>query len=215
MRGGRVQCDLGQCGRMAGGDHRPPCCLREVASVPTARSLGTRQSCRFKQLFGYGKDMFLIGLGEQLISASQTILISRALGLKMVAVWTVGTKVFSMALVVTRRVLDFSVPTLAEMLVRREHTQLRERFKAVTVVSALIGGLGAVLIAACNTPFVTLWTHGEVTWTTGKDVLLGVWLIILAVRHCHSSLVGVSRASGSCGSYSSWKDWFSSCSPAS
>jgi O-antigen/teichoic acid export membrane protein len=144
-------------------------------------------------LFGFGKDMFLISLGEQLISASQTILISRGLGLEMVAAWSIGTKVFSMVWLVTRRILDFSIPPLAEMLVRKEYTQLRERFKAVTVVSALIGCLAAVLIAACNTPFVSVWTHGKITWTTGKDVLLGMWLIVLSVRHCHISLVGVTK----------------------
>jgi len=110
-----------------------------------------------------------------------------------VAIWSVGTKVFNMVLLVTRRILDFSVPPLAEMLVRKEHNLLRERFKGVTIVSALIGGLGAVLIAACNTSFVTVWTHGRITWTTGRDVLLGAWLIVLALRHCHASLVGVSK----------------------
>jgi O-antigen/teichoic acid export membrane protein len=167
-------------------------CLK-LHLFPSPGAWGRASMARFKELFGFGKDMFLISLGEQLISASQTILISRALGLEMVAVWTVGTKVFSMVWLVTRRILDFSIPPLAEMLVRKEHTQLRERFKAVTVVSALIGSLAAVLIVACNTPFVSVWTRGRITWTAGKDVLLGVWLIVLSVRHCHVSLVGVSK----------------------
>jgi O-antigen/teichoic acid export membrane protein len=160
---------------------------------PPRGAWGRASVARFKELFGFGKDMFLISLGEQLISASQTILISRGLGLEMVAAWSIGTKVFSMVWLVTRRILDFSVPPLAEMLVRKEYTLLRERFRAVTVVSALIGSLAAVLIAACNTPFVFVWTHGKITWTTGKDILLGAWLIALAVRHCHISLVGVTK----------------------
>jgi O-antigen/teichoic acid export membrane protein len=160
---------------------------------PPPGAWGRASVARFKQLFGFGKDMFLISLGEQLISASQTILISRTLGLEMVAVWSVSTKVFSMVWLVTRRILDYSVPPLAEMRVRNEHVQLRDRFKAVTVVSASIGGLAAVLIVACNTSFVTVWTHGRITWTVGKDVLLGAWLIVLAVRHCLISLVGVTK----------------------
>jgi O-antigen/teichoic acid export membrane protein len=167
-------------------------CLK-LHLFPPHGAWGRPSLARFKGLFGFGKDMFLISLGEQLISASQTILISRTLGLEMVAVWSFGTKVFSMVWLVTRRILDFSIPPLAEMLVRKEYTQLRERFKAVTVVSALIGCLAAVLIVGCNTPFVTVWTHGRITWTAGKDVLLGVWLIVLSVRHCHVSFVGVTK----------------------
>ncbi|HVM62076.1 MAG TPA: lipopolysaccharide biosynthesis protein [Verrucomicrobiae bacterium] len=167
-------------------------CLK-LRLFPPHGAWGCVSLARFKQLFGFGRDMFLIALGEQLISASQTILISRGLGLEMVAVWSVGTKTFAMAWLVTRRVLDMSVPPLAEMQVRKESTQLRERFKAITVVSTLIGSLGAALLAACNTPFVTVWTHGQITWSTGKDVLLGAWLIVLAQRHCHANLVGVSK----------------------
>jgi len=165
----------------------------KMGFFPPRGAWGRASVPRFKELFGFGKDMFLITLGEQLISASQTILISRGLGLEMVAVWSVGTKVFAMVWLLTRRILDYSVPPLAEMLVRKEYTLLRERFKAVAMVSALIGSLAAVLIAACNTPFVAIWTHGKITWTTGKDVLLGVWLIVLSVRHCHVSFVGVTK----------------------
>ena len=167
-------------------------CLK-LHLFPPPGAWGRASMARFKQMFGFGKDLFLIGLGEQLISASQTILISRTLGLEMVAVWSVGTKAFSMVWLLTRRILDFSVPPLAEMHVRREHGQLRERFKAVTVVSASISALAAVLIVACNTPFVAVWTHGRITWTTGNDVLLGAWLIALSVRHCHTALVSVTK----------------------
>jgi O-antigen/teichoic acid export membrane protein len=167
-------------------------CLK-LRLFPPHGAWGRTSVARFREMFGFGKDMFLVGLGEQLISASQTIVISRGLGLEMVAVWSVGTKVFSMVWLVTRRILDFSIPPLAEMLVRKEYTQLQERFKAVSVVCALIGSLAAVLIVACNTPFVAFWTHGRITWTTGNDVLLGAWLIVLSVRHCHANLVGVTK----------------------
>jgi O-antigen/teichoic acid export membrane protein len=167
-------------------------CMK-LGFFPARGAWGRVNLARFKELFGFGKDMFLIALGEQLISASQTILISRGLGLEMVAAWTVGTKLFAMVWLVTRRIADFSVPPVAEMFVRKEYTQLRERFRAVTIVSASIGSLAAMLVVACNSPFVTIWTHGKITWTVGKDVLLGAWLIVLSVRHWHVGLVGVTR----------------------
>jgi O-antigen/teichoic acid export membrane protein len=137
--------------------------------------------------------MFLIALGQQLMSASQTIVITRTLGLEKVAIWSVGTRVFTLLWLLTRRIFDFSVPPLAEILVRKEHARLRERFKAVTVLSISVGGLAAVLAGACNASFVTFWTHGRITWTVGCDVLLGVWLIVLAAQYCHVGFVGVTK----------------------
>jgi O-antigen/teichoic acid export membrane protein len=167
-------------------------CMK-LSLFPPRGAWGRPNVARFKEMFGFGKDMFLVALGEQLISASQTILISRGLGLEMVAAWSVGTKAFAIVWLVTRRILDSSIPPLTEMFVRREHRQLQNRFRSVITVSTLIGSLAAALIVACNTPFVTVWTHGKITWTAGKDVLLGAWLIVLSVRHCHVSLSGVTK----------------------
>ena len=167
-------------------------CLR-LRLFPPPGAWGKPRWSRFKELFGFGKDMFLIALGGQLISASQTIVISRTLGLESVAIWSVGTKVFTLIWQLSRRILDFAVPALSEMVARHEYDRLRERFRGVTIMTMSIGGLAAVLVAACNAPFVSVWTHGRIAWHAGYDVLLGLWLIVLSIQHCHISLAGVTK----------------------
>jgi O-antigen/teichoic acid export membrane protein len=167
-------------------------CLK-LRLFPPSGAWGRPSWARFKELFGFGKDMFLIALGSQLMSASQTIIISRTLGLEKVAIWSVGTKVFTLIWQLARRILDFSGPALAEMVTRKEHDRLRERFRALSILTTSVGGLAAVLVAVCNAPFVTVWTHGRIPWETGYDVLLGVWLVVLSVQHGHVSLVGATK----------------------
>lgn len=167
-------------------------CLK-LRFFPPSGAWGSPSWARFKELFGFGKDMFLIALGSQLMSASQTIVISRTLGLEKVAIWSVGTKAFTLIWQLSRRILDFSGPALAEMVTRKEHDRLRGRFRVLLILASSVGGFAAVLVAVCNAPFVAVWTHGRIPWETGYDVLLGVWLVVLSVQHGHVSLVGATK----------------------
>jgi hypothetical protein len=58
-------------------------------------------------------------------------------------------------------------------------------FVAVNVVAAL----SAVLFAACNGPFVTLWTHGKIAWPVGNDILLAAWMLVSTQQCCHNSFI--------------------------
>ena len=81
---------------------------------------------RFKEIFGLGKDLFLVTVGTQLIMASQTIIVTRALGLEASAVWTVCTKSYMLVNLLVWRVYDFACPAFAEMFVRHEQPRLRQ-----------------------------------------------------------------------------------------
>ena len=67
-----------------------------------------------------------MGLGYQLTMASQTIIVTRTLGLDATAAWAVGTKMFN--LIVSAHVPAFgaALPGLYEMLVRGETRRLRD-----------------------------------------------------------------------------------------
>ena len=161
--------------------------------LPKRGHWGVPSWSRFRELFQYGKDVFLISLGRQLTMASQTLVISRSLGLGAVAAWSVGTRIFNVLLQLISRIFDFAEPIFAEMVVRGERDNLRERFRSTTTLAASLSGVAAVLFALCNTSFVSLWTSGKITWSVPCDVLLGIWLIILVQVGCHVGLVFVSK----------------------
>ena len=72
---------------------------------------------------------------------------------------------------------------------RGERDRLLQRFKNLVVLSCSLAAIGAVMFAVCNKPFVEVWTHGKVTWDSRYDVLLGIWLIVLTLVHCHCGFV--------------------------
>ncbi len=150
----------------------------------------------FREMFSYGKDVFLMALGNQLIVASQTMIITRRLGLETAGIWAAGTRAYTQVWQGISRIIAVSVPALSEMIVRKEKSNLLERFKDVTVLSASVGGFCAVTFAVCNSTFVDLVTHGKVAWELRNDVLLGIWMILLSIVGCHNNLVIATKQIG-------------------
>ena len=147
----------------------------------------------FQELFNYGKKAFLVGVGTQLILASQIIVITRFLGLEAAAVWSVGLRMFNLISQIGWRISDMSQAALAEMMARGELPRLRDRYRSLAILKFSFTGWLAVSFALCNSLFITLWTHGKIMWPSGNDVLLALWMIITAVVHCHNSFVSLTK----------------------
>lgn len=142
----------------------------------------------FRMLFSYGKDVFLVSFGMQLVNASQVIIVTRTLGLEMAATWSVCTRVLMSGAELVFRLSNYAEPMFAEMVVRGERLQLCRRFHdLVSLVSALSLWVG-VGFAVLNQPFVALWTTGKIGWAVGNDVILAVWLLVRTVTRCYIGL---------------------------
>lgn len=160
---------------------------------PSPNAWGRPSWLRFRELFAFGKDVFWIALGAQMINASQTIVVTRAMGLDTSGVWAIGTRAYTLVTQLVWRPFDFSYPALSEMVVRNERTWLLHRFKNLVILSSSLAVACAVMFALCNKAFVELWTHGKVIWSSQYDVLLSLWLIVLTLVHCHSGFVVISK----------------------
>ena len=162
-------------------------CFR-LRLVPPAGAWGRASWSLFRELFAYGKDLFLVALGTQMILASQAMIITRQLGLESAATWNVGTRTFSLVAQAIWRIFDASAPALSEMMVRGERRLLRDRYRSIVVLTAAVSGFAAVTFALCNSTFVTVWTNHKIFWAPLNDLLLGVWMIVTSLLHCHNSV---------------------------
>jgi len=170
-------------------------CVR-LKLFPERTAWGRPAWVQFREIFAFGKDLFLVSVGWQLMMASQTIIITRLLGLEAAALWFVGLRVFNLVSQVVWRVADMSAPALAEMMVRGESGRLRERYQALAMLTASFSGFLAVSFTLGNSLFIPLWTHGKFHWPVGNDGLLGLWLIVLSLQHCHSAFVLITKQIG-------------------
>ena len=102
---------------------------------------------RFRELFGFGKDVFLVIVGTQLITASQSIVIARTLGMETAGVWGVGVRVFNLLNQVIWRISDMSGAAFAEMLARGEIARLQDRYRSLVMLTFSLAGWVAVSFA--------------------------------------------------------------------
>ena len=130
--------------------------------LPARGEWGRPNRKAFGELFAFGRDFFLFALGAQLINASQTILLTRLVGLEAAAVWSVCTRTFLVLSQVVYRIFDYSSAALAEMMVRGERLLLQKRFREIVTFSASLGVAGATMLALCNSSFISVWTSGRI-----------------------------------------------------
>jgi O-antigen/teichoic acid export membrane protein len=148
---------------------------------------------KFHELFAFGRDIFLYSVGSQFVNASQTLLLTRLVGLDAAAVWSVCTRTFNVLTQVIYRIFDFSSSALAEMMVRGERERLLQRFREIAQLSANLAVAASVMFAVCNGTFVRLWTAGKIGWPPVNDLLLAVWLLLCVGVRVHVGLVGQTK----------------------
>ncbi|MGI8959785.1 MAG: lipopolysaccharide biosynthesis protein [Bryobacteraceae bacterium] len=167
-------------------------CLR-FGLFPRSGTGGHASWTVFKKVFAFGKDLFLVTVGTQLIMASQLIVLTRCLGLGAAAAWAVGTRVLNLLLQLIWRISDTAGVTLAEMIARGERDRLRRRYADIVTFSASLGATAALVFATSNTLFVEIWTSNKIAWSALNDVLLGLWLILLVLIHLHCGFVLLTK----------------------
>jgi len=146
----------------------------------------------FVRVFSFGKDVFFMTLGSQLVNASQIIILSRFAGLDAAATFAVGTKLYNMGQQFTGRIIESSAPGLTEMFVRGDTTRFSLRFSNIFSTTAFVATLGATGLIAVNTPFVSFWTAGTIRWNFPCDALLAVLLIATSLTRCLISAFGLA-----------------------
>lgn len=163
---------------------------------PKRHCWGRPRMAIFRELFTFGKDMFLLALGWQLLSSSQVVMVTRLSGLDAAANWSICTKVFTLAQQVVWRLNDFSYGAFSEMFVRGETDRFRERFKDTLLLTASAAVFVGVIGAVCNSDFVHLWTGGRVGWHPINDAFMALLFVVHSVNRCHGGIVGVTKEIG-------------------
>jgi O-antigen/teichoic acid export membrane protein len=154
---------------------------------------GHVSSERFRELFSYATDIFLLTVGNMLITASQVVVVGWTLGVAAAGVWTFTTKTFAMAQQLIARIYNYSSSAFSEMFVRGELERLRTRFRDLVVLTAAVGAWVTLSVALCNFSFLKVWTGNRMTWGLGNDFLMAVYILTFTTTRCHVGLVCITK----------------------
>lgn len=168
-------------------------CLR-LRLLPCREQWGRPTAKRFKEVFHFAKDVFLINVSNQLLEASQLIIVTRTMGLAAAAMWSVGTKIFSLIYQLLSKIEGTAIVFFSEMMVRGEQERLRGRFRQIYQLSA---GLAVALLAvavAINAPFISLWAEPSLAWDLPLSAMLGIVVFLNVVTRCNVDLILHSKS---------------------
>ncbi len=164
--------------------------------LPRGREWGKPSWNRFKGIFQYSRDLFLMGVGWQILSGSPILVISKILGLDAAAAWTVCYKPFAILLQFLSRPMDHSTPAFSEMFVRGETEVLRNRFRNIFQLTAALAAAGCMAFVAITPDFISIWTSQKISWPPINFVSLSLMVFTYAVFRLANGFVGVTKTIG-------------------
>ena len=167
----------------------PGLACHRLGLLPSKGCWGTASLERFRQLFGFGKDIFLVNVGNHVLEASQLIIVSRIMGLTSAAIWSVSTKLFTLIFQLVAKIQGTAIVFFAEMMVRGENTKLAARFRNIYQLTAGISVVALVVVVTINQLFVSVWANPSLTWSTGLSALLAVLVFLNALSRCGADLI--------------------------
>jgi O-antigen/teichoic acid export membrane protein len=162
---------------------------KRLELMPQKGFWGSPSVERFRELFSYGKDVFLVNVGNQVLEASQLIIVTRTMGLTAAAVWSVSTKLFTLVYQLVTKIEGTAVVFFAEMMVRGERERLVARFRQVYQLTAAVAVVAVAVMAAVNRPFVFVWANPSLAWEPPLSGLLALLILLSAVTRCSGDLI--------------------------
>ena len=161
--------------------------------LPAKERWGQVSLERFREIFAYATDVFLLVVGNMLITASQIVVVTWTLGVSAAGVWAFTTKTFAMAHQIISRIYNYSSSALAEMVVRGERERLQVRFRDIVVLTGSLGVWVTMSVASCNYSFLKVWTSDRISWSLENDFLMGIYILTFTTTRCHVGLVCVTK----------------------
>ncbi len=159
------------------------------AAFPAHFLTGSWNLPMFRELATFGGGMFLLTLGTQLLTMTQTAMVTKMLGLATAAVWATAPKLFQMALQMVSKLWDYRIPYLSTLMAKDERVSLIRDFSSLFRATAYIGGGGLGAIAAVNPMFLALWTHDTIQWEHVNDWLMAIILYAALLIRCLTDFV--------------------------
>lgn len=157
--------------------------------LPKAGHWGALTSERFREVFGFAKDIFLVNVGNQVLEASQLIIVTRSMGLSAAAIWSVSTKLFTLVYQLVSKIEGTAIVFFAEMMVRGETARLASRFRQVY---QLTGGFAVVALAgvvAINQYFIRVWAEPSLAWPVSVSLFMAAFVFINLLTRCGGDFI--------------------------
>jgi len=161
----------------------------KLGLLPKEGCWGRPSIGKFRELFSFGKDIFLVNLGNQVLEASQLIIVTRTMGLTAAAIWSVSTKLFALVYQLITKIEGTAIVFFAEMMVRGEKDKLSTRFRQIYQMTAAVAVVALAVAVGINGAFVSAWAKPSLAWSVYLSSLLAAFVFINTLARCGGDFI--------------------------
>jgi O-antigen/teichoic acid export membrane protein len=161
----------------------------KLGLLPSKGCWGKPSTQHFRELFNFGKDIFLVNVGNQVLEASQLIIVTRTMGLTAAAIWSVSTKLFSLVYQLVTKIEGTAIIFFAEMMVRGEERKLATRFRQVYQLTAGLTIALLAVVVAVNQPFVAVWADSSLSWSMPLSAFFAISILLNILIRCNGDFI--------------------------
>jgi O-antigen/teichoic acid export membrane protein len=141
-------------------------------------------SAETRELFQFSSSLFFIGIAVQIVLMSQSLILTKALGLAAVASFNVCTKAPQMLLQLLWRPFDSFAPRWQQLYVSGDGASLGSEFQRVSRFTIAVTLFAIIGLISLNEWFVGYWAEPELYLGRSFDLLFGSYLLVHTVNHC-------------------------------
>jgi O-antigen/teichoic acid export membrane protein len=146
-----------------------------------------------RHLFGFSSYIFLIGISIQVVFMSQEMILTKTLGLAVVAGYNISIKSANLGMSFIFRTFDASIPRWQQMFVAGESHRLRASFQRKFSLALGLLFTGAIAVVAGNRFLVSHWANASFYQGRWFDVILAAWVVQVGVSHCFCCLLPMAK----------------------
>lgn len=151
-------------------------------------SFGDIRWSDLKMLFNFSSGVFVIGVAIQVVFLSQSLIITKLLGLSAVTLFMVSSRAGTYGLQILWRTFDSLGPRWQQFYVAGDRARLAGSFRRYTGLTMSLALLGGTFLIVLNHPFVNLlnlWAHRPGIYAdAGFDALLALYVWQHTWNHC-------------------------------
>jgi O-antigen/teichoic acid export membrane protein len=137
-----------------------------------------------KELFDYSASIFIIGLAIQVVFLSQSLVITKLLGLAAVALFTASSKAGTLVMQLLWRTFDSLTPHWQKLYIAKDFAHLSPSFQRYTRLTMSLSIMAGTILILLNRPFVSLWAKPELYAGAVFDLLLMIYILQHTWNHC-------------------------------
>lgn len=164
--------------------------------LPSWRELAQPRKSDFKEVLVFSQNIFLNQIGGMVLNLSQSVLLGRFAGLETVGTWSVGSKMFTLIQQSADKLTQSAGPIYSEMWARNETARFSLRMVHLKRASFATASVGAAVLIAFNSEFISVWTRGKVLWDPTYNYLLAVLFAIRVMNTTDSLPILASKLYG-------------------